>query len=188
LNMYTVCGGRWFKPVPLPYFSAVTSVGRLDDGHWLLAGRTRDAAGFVAIATPTEWDVRVVATPATRALLACAGQRDRGTGTVVGTEGTVVQVNGAAGAHESRIGGAGDLASAAVDLAGTEWAGGAGQIWTRLPSAAAEWQLVWQDPSWTAPVIALFADVGMVLGLTVDGGVIEGRLEGASGIQRRTLA
>jgi eukaryotic-like serine/threonine-protein kinase len=186
LNMYTVCGGRWFKPLPLPHFAAVTSIGRLDDMRWLLAGRTRDATGFVAIATPTDWDVSVVATPATRALLSCAGHRDRGTGTVVGTEGTVVHMSGVAGVRESHIGGAGDLASAAVDLAGTEWAGGAGQIWTRLGSDAAQWQLVWQDSTWTAPVVGLFADVGMVLGLTVDGGVIEGRLEGAAFSPRRS--
>lgn len=178
-HLYTVCGGRWFKPLPLPRFSAVTSIGRLDDARWLLAGRTREGTGFVAIATPTEWDVTVVATPATRALLSSAAHRDRATGVVVGTEGAVVHMNGGDGVGESRVEGAGDLASAAVDLAGTEWAGGAGQIWTRLASEAAQWQLVWRDPNWLAPVIGLFADVGMVMGLTVDGGVIEGRLEGS---------
>jgi eukaryotic-like serine/threonine-protein kinase len=180
LNLYTVCGGRWFKPVPLDRFAAVTSIARLDDARWLVAGRTRDGTGFVAVATPTDWDVTVISAPATRALLACAGHRDRGAGTVVGTEGTVVHVGGADGARESRIGGAGDLASAAVDLAGTEWVGGAGQIWTRLGSAAAPWEQVWRDDAWTAPVISLFADVGLVIGLTVDGGVIEGRLDASA--------
>ena len=186
-QLYTVCGGRWFKPLPLGNFAAVTSLGRLDDARWLLAGRTREATGFAAIATPTDWDVSVVAVPATRALLACAAHRDRRAGTIVGTEGTVVRVD-SDGVIESRIEGAGDLASAAVDLTGTAWAGGAGQIWTRLPSAAAPWELVWEDPSWTAPVVGLFADVGMVLGLTVDGGVIEGRLEGQALSPRVTRA
>ena len=78
-----------------------------------------------------------------------------------------------------RIDGAGDLASAAVDVAGMEWAGGAGQIWARAAMQEGSWQLVWQDATWTAPLMSLFADVGIVMGLSVDGGVIEGRIEGS---------
>jgi serine/threonine protein kinase len=184
-TLYAVCGGRWLKPLPLDGIASVSSLARLDDMRWLLSGRTREGSGFAAIATPTEWEVGFVATPQVRAMLACAGHRDRGTGLVAGTEGMAVHID-ASGVRGMRIEGAGDLASAAVDVAGMEWAGGAGQIWARAGSPEASWQLVWQDATWTAPLMSLFADVGIVLGLSVDGGVIEGRIEGsiATGARR----
>jgi eukaryotic-like serine/threonine-protein kinase len=177
-TLYAVCGGRWLKPLPLDGVQSVSSLARLDDTRWLLAGRSREGAGFAAIATPTEWEVAFIGVPTARALLACAGHRDRGTGLVAGTEGMAVHIDDS-GVRGMQIEGAGDLASAAVDVAGMEWAGGAGQIWARAAAQDASWQLVWQDSTWTAPLMSLFADVGIVLGLSVDGGVIEGRIEGS---------
>jgi hypothetical protein len=37
------------------------------------------------------------------------------------------------------------------------------------------WELMWSDDSWSAPIVALFTEPGVVIGMTADGGIIEGR-------------
>ena len=37
------------------------------------------------------------------------------------------------------------------------------------------WELMWRDETWTAPIVALFTEPGLVIGMTADGGIIEGR-------------
>jgi hypothetical protein len=40
----------------------------------------------------------------------------------------------------------------------------------------ARWDCVWDEPRWTMPIVSLFADLGVVIGMTAEGGVIEGRV------------
>jgi hypothetical protein len=75
------------------------------------------------------------------------------------------------------IAGGMDLSAAAVDVAGRGWVATAGRILVRDPESepTPTWRAAWADASWSVPFVSMFADVGLVIGLTADGGVIEGR-------------
>jgi len=45
----------------------------------------------------------------------------------------------------------------------------------RDPQRSADWRAVWADASWGAPVITIMADAGMVVAMSADGGIVEGR-------------
>ncbi len=45
----------------------------------------------------------------------------------------------------------------------------------RVEPPLGQWDVMWQDDSWTAPIVALFTEPGVVVGMTADGGIIEGR-------------
>ena len=44
-----------------------------------------------------------------------------------------------------------------------------------LPGAAPRWDVIWEDAAWTVPIVSIFADLGGIVAMTADGGVIEGR-------------
>jgi hypothetical protein len=48
-------------------------------------------------------------------------------------------------------------------------------LWVRDPERDQKWRSVWSDSAWTAPFISIMADAGMVVALSADGGIIEGR-------------
>jgi hypothetical protein len=48
------------------------------------------------------------------------------------------------------------------------------------PDHPETWQGVWNDPGASAPFVSLFADVGTVIAMTADGGILEGRVEGSA--------
>jgi hypothetical protein len=52
----------------------------------------------------------------------------------------------------------------------------AGRIWSRSQRRGGKWRCAWEDESWTAPMVSIYADLGMVLGVTADGGMVEGRM------------
>src|SRR5262249_46633985 len=131
-TLCAIIGKRWLKPLPLPDVAALSSLARVGDAHWLLAGRGADGQGFVALYSPLDWEIERLPGPSVRAYLACAGQVDGDTGIVAGAEGAMVFRQGQSVTHESIEGGF-DLSAAAVDAAGRCWAGGAGRIWLRRP-------------------------------------------------------
>ncbi|MFT3767384.1 MAG: serine/threonine-protein kinase [Minicystis sp.] len=181
----TLCalsGGRWLKPLPLPDVAAISSLARIEDAKWLLAGRAHDGRAFAAIYAPLDWEVQRLDTPSVRAYLACAGQVDRQVGVATGADGAVVYRERQAIQHEV-IEGGWDLSAAGVDAVGRAWAASAGRIWLRRqrtsptrPGASGRWDVIWEDTSWRLPIISLFADLGGVVAMTADGGVIEGRV------------
>jgi serine/threonine protein kinase len=189
----TLCalsGGRWLKPLPLPDMAALSSLARVDDTHWLLAGRGADGRGFAALYSPLDWEIERLESPvragehtqapSVRAYLACAGQLDRDQGLATGAGGAVVHRRGQQISHETIEGGF-DLSACAVDAVGRAWAASAGRIWVRQPShggpesAPPRWESIWEDSAWTMPIVSMFADLGGIVGMTADGGVIEGR-------------
>ncbi len=70
------------------------------------------------------------------------------------------------------------MTAAAVDILGRGWAASPGRIWLRQREngGTATWRCVWEEPRLTSPIVSLSVDVGAVLAVTVDGGVVEGRL------------
>lgn len=179
--LYALVGRRWLKPLPLDGVAALSSIARVGDDRWLLSGRTTDRAGFVGVYAPLEWAVERVETPPVRAFLRCAGHTDRRAGLATGAEGVLVWYDAGAPPRIETIDSGPDLSAAAVDATGRGWVASAGHIWTRDP-ASATWRLVWEEPAATTPIVAMFADVGRVVAMTAQGGVVDGRarMESAS--------
>lgn len=182
---YLCClsGRRWLKPVPLPDVAAVTSLTRMADARWLVTGRAKDGDSYAAIYSPLDWEVRRIETPRVRAILACAGQPGKDIGLAVGADGSVVWARPHGTLHESIPGGH-DLSAAAIDPAGRGLTAAAGRIWIHQRRAAAldavqppagRWELLWSDAAWKAPFVALFTEPGLIIAMTADGGIVEGR-------------
>jgi serine/threonine protein kinase len=177
----TLCalsGRRWLKPLPLPQVASISSLARVRDAEWLLAGRGTDGRAFAAVYAPLDWEIERLHGPSVRAYLACAGQVDREAGIVAGTGGAVVLRQGSEIVHET-VEGMPDLSAAAMDAVGRAWVTSAGRIWLRRSGTAsrpARWECIWEDAGWTTPIVSLFADLGGVAAMTADGGVVEGRM------------
>jgi eukaryotic-like serine/threonine-protein kinase len=162
------------KPLPLEGVSYVATLLRLDDSHWLICGRLAQGVGFAAIYAPMQWEVTYLHAPRTRAFVAGASEPERSIGLVVGSQGVALRVeNGKAVASVAE--GGPDLTAGAMDVLDREWVASIGRLWVRDPSRSAEWRPVWGDTSWGAPIITIMADAGMVVAMSADGGIIEGR-------------
>ncbi len=170
--LHALVGSRWLKPLFVEEAMMLTSLARIDDERWLVAGRDRDGRAMAAIYRPLAWELERVAAPNARALLACAGQPDEGSAIAVGTEGAVVRV-GKGQARASTMPEQPDLAAAAVDRLGRSWVAAAGRIF--VGTAESGWRCVWEDRSWRAPFVSLLAETGFVAAMSVDGGVVECR-------------
>ncbi len=172
-ELCAVIGRRWLKPLPLHGVSFVNTLSRLDDERWLLGARTRDGLGFAAIYEPLKWQITPLETPDLRAFISSAATYERSLGILAGTQGVVLRVSNGQ-ADVSRIDNESDLAAAAVDIQGREWVATSGLLWSRDPGQSS-WRPMWGDSSWRTPFISLMADAGLIIGMTGDGGIVEGR-------------
>lgn len=178
--LYALSSRRWLKPLRLDDVARVSAISRIGDDRWLVVGRRGDGAGFAALYHPLLWQVQMLDIPRVRALLSCAGRSDRRVGVATGSEGLVICVDDAGESHWF-LKGKPDLPAAAVDAAGRIWASGAGCIFLRDPSTD-RFEPVWQDPAWVTPIVSLFADVGIVIAMGADGGILEGSRTGADAV------
>jgi hypothetical protein len=62
-----------------------------------------------------------------------------------------------------------------MDVLDREWVSSLGRLWVRDPERDQRWRAVWTDTSFSAPLVSIMADAGMVVALSADGGIIEGR-------------
>jgi eukaryotic-like serine/threonine-protein kinase len=189
--LYGVIANRWLRPLPSKQAALLSSLARIDDERWLVVGRTtrgsmppsqrgqsrRETGAFAAMFRPLEWELEPIEAPPVRALLACASRPERKLAVAVGAEGGVVRV-GRDRASSFLIQGAEpndspDLASIAIDVLGTEWAAGAGAIWTS--QGRDRYKLAWENSTWRAPFVSLHAESGLLVAMTVDGGILECR-------------
>ncbi|HTA90080.1 MAG TPA: serine/threonine-protein kinase [Polyangiaceae bacterium] len=173
-SLWAMAARRWLKPMPLDGVAYVAALLRLDDSRWVICGRLTQGAGFAAIYSPMQWETTYLLTPRTRAFVAGASESDRGLGLVVGSEGVALRVEGN-GAVVSIAEGAPDLTAAAMDVLDREWVASLGKLWVRDPARDTAWRSVWSDPRWQAPFISIMADAGMLVAMTADGAVLEGR-------------
>jgi hypothetical protein len=153
------------------------SLTRVEDESWLLACRTGGGRGMLALYAPLEWHLERLPAPDVRAYIACAGSPEADMGIAVGTEGTAVwcvERRAVAEVVDPRF----DLSAVALGADGSAWAASAGRIWRRAPMTPGDgaWECVWGDDAWVAPMISLFVDFGVVVAVTADGGILEGRL------------
>jgi hypothetical protein len=172
------------KPMQLDGVAYVAALLRLDDSRWLICGRLTEGTGFAAIYSPMHWEVAYLQTPRTRAFVAGASEADRGLGLIVGSHGVALRVEGQA-AVASIAESTPDLTAAAMDVLDREWVASLGRLWVRDPARNPAWRSVWMDPSWQAPFVSIIADAGMLVAMTADGGVLEGRASWRSGERLR---
>jgi serine/threonine protein kinase len=167
-------GGRWLKPLPIPDAANVAALVRFDDLRWLVVGRRARGGGFAALYEPMQWELTELNVPATRAFVNAAASLEREIGLVVGSEGFVLRVD-ADGVTTGRVHGQPDLSAGALDVLDREWVTSLGTLWTRAFALGDAWRPAWADPSWGAPFVSLMADAGLVVAMTADGGIVEGR-------------
>jgi eukaryotic-like serine/threonine-protein kinase len=168
-----ISGGRWLKPLPVPEALSLTDLTRLDETHWLVAGRGTDGQGLVGVYAPLRWEFERLPPVNTRALVGTASRRERELGLAVGAQGAIVRVERGA-RRTMQLPEPSDLASAALDVLGAAWAGGAGTLWF-AGSAESGWVKAWADPEWRVPFVSIFAEPGRVVAATADGAILEGR-------------
>jgi serine/threonine protein kinase len=174
-ELWSMAARRWMKPLPLEKAAYVSSLLRLDDSRWIVCGRlSAGGGGFAAIYTPMMWETAFLLTPPTRAFVGGSSRPERGLALIAGTEGVAVRFDGdrpMSSVIESRP----DLTCAAMDVLDREWVASIGRLWVRDPDRDARWQSVWHDGSWMAPFVSIMADAGIVVAMTADGGILEGR-------------
>jgi eukaryotic-like serine/threonine-protein kinase len=173
-SLWPMAARRWMKPMQLDGVAYVAALLRLDDARWVICGRLSDGTGFAAIYSPMQWEIGYLITPRTRAFVAGASEADRGLGLVVGSHGVALRIEGQS-AVASIAESTPDLTAAAMDVLDREWVASLGRLWVRDPARDPAWRSVWMDPSWQAPFVSIIADAGMLVAMTADGGVLEGR-------------
>ncbi|MEO8906176.1 MAG: hypothetical protein ABI488_26575, partial [Polyangiaceae bacterium] len=173
-TLWAMAARRWMKPMRLDGVAYVSALLRLDDSRWVICGRLTQGNGFAAIYSPMQWETTYLLTPTTRAFVAGASESDRGLGLVVGSQGVALRIEGHS-AVVSVAEGTPDLTAAAMDVLDREWVASLGRLWVRDPARDAAWRSVWNDPTWQAPFVSIMADAGMLVAMTADGGVLEGR-------------
>jgi serine/threonine protein kinase len=172
--LWAMAAHRWMKPLPLTGAAYVSALLRLDDSHWVVCGRLARGGGFAAIYAPMQWETRLLPVPPMRAMVAGCSQPERNLALAVGSGGITVRIESDS-ATSSAVDAEPDLTSCAMDVLDREWVGSIGRLWVRDPQRDQHWASVWQDPRWQAPFVSIMADAGVVLAMTVDGGILEGR-------------
>jgi eukaryotic-like serine/threonine-protein kinase len=172
--LFSVAAGRFFRPAALDAARTVASIARVDDSRWLIAGRTTLGSGFAAVYSALDFDGSFLPVPPTDALTTCAGHLDRGFGLAAGRQGVTLRYEGRPGSASTVEGGP-DLACSAMDVQGRAWVGAAGRLWSQGTGPQEPWISSWQDATWTTPFVSLHADIGLIVAVTVDGAVVEGR-------------
>jgi serine/threonine protein kinase len=174
LSLWALSGGRWLKPLPLPGVASVASLARLDDTQFLVSGRYASGHGFAALYLPTQWELSELTVPTTRAFVASVTNLEREIGLVVGSEGHVLRID-TGGVIATRVHGGPDLSAAALDVLDREWVTSLGTLWTRAFALGESFRPAWSDSQWSAPFVSLMADAGLIVAMTADGGIVEGR-------------
>jgi eukaryotic-like serine/threonine-protein kinase len=165
---------RWLKPLPLEGVQNVSGLLRLDDSRWVVFGRLLNGHGFAAIYSPMLWELLPLQVPQTRAFVGGSSSVERELALVVGSDGVALRVERQQ-AHVAIVTGSPDLSAGAVDLLEREWVASLGTLWTRDSRSAQPFVPAWQNASFRAPFISLMADAGLILAMSADGGIVEGR-------------
>jgi eukaryotic-like serine/threonine-protein kinase len=170
--LFACVGQHWLKPLELTELASLPALARIDAGRWLVAGRERSGRAFLAFYWPLEWRLERLPADEVRAYLAGASASELGMAVVVGAGGRVVRVEGSS-VTRSVVPDAVDLSATAIEDTGRVWASSLGKLWTQGPAGGA-WECVWKDARWDVPIVSLYADGRRLLGVTADGGMVEG--------------
>jgi serine/threonine protein kinase len=170
--LFGCAGQHWLKPFELNELGSLPALARVDEARWLVAGRERSGGAFIAAYWPLDWRLERLPADDVRAYLAGASAAELGMGVVVGAGGRVVRMEGTTITRSTVPEGV-DLSATALEESGRVWAASLGKLWTQAAAGSA-WECVWKDARWNVPIVALYADGRRVLGVTADGGMVEG--------------
>jgi hypothetical protein len=120
------------------------------------------------------WEINALNVPRTRAFVGGASNLERELALVVGSNGIELHIEQNQ-CTVSVVQGAPDLSAAAVDVLDREWVASLGGLWTRDSRSGQAFTLAWKDLTFQAPFISLMADAGLILAMSADGGIVEGR-------------
>jgi eukaryotic-like serine/threonine-protein kinase len=165
---------RWLKPLVLEGVLNVSSLLRLDDARWVVCGRMVDGCGFAAIYSPMQWEISALNVPQTRSFMGGSSNLERELSLVVGSSGLVLHIERDQCAV-TVVPGAPDLSASAVDVLDREWVASLSTLWTRDARSAQPFVAAWRDSLFQAPFVSLIADAGLILAMSADGGIVEGR-------------
>ncbi|MCA9633821.1 MAG: serine/threonine protein kinase [Myxococcales bacterium] len=171
--------GRWLKPMQVPA-RYVAACSRVSDEEWLIAGRSHGGSPYLGLFRPLLWELESIDTPPGRALVCSTGSLERNVGVAAGSTGLIMTHRPERRAEVTTLPGAPDISSVALDVLGREWAASLGRLWVRdladsNTSDQDPFDIGWEDPSLRSPFVSLYADAGMLMALTVDGAIVEGR-------------
>lgn len=171
--LHTFIGRRWLRPLSVGGATYLASIARVEDERWLVAARTSAGRGMLALYSPLNWTLERLAVPDVRAFMACAGRTEARVGIAVGADGAVVWRT-ERGLRAEFIDPRRDLSAVSLGPDGSAWVASAGRIWRRRPSHSA-WQCLWSEDAWLGPIVSLFVDSDVVVAVSADGGILEGR-------------
>lgn len=171
---------RWMRPLVLEGVQNVSALLRLDDARWVVCGRLLDGHGFAAIYSPMQWELFPLEVPQTRAFVGGSSNVERELALVVGSNGVALRIERDQCAV-AVVHGTPDLSSCAVDVLDREWAASLSTLWTRDSRSGQNFALAWKDLAFQAPFVSLIADAGLILAMSADGGIVEGRRSMGSG-------
>jgi eukaryotic-like serine/threonine-protein kinase len=177
-ELWAWLSGRFMEPLELPDVVEIGAAAPLTETSWLFVGRAADGSGLLLEFRPLGHRCRVLSRSPSRALECCVSTPEAGMGLGAGQAGHVVVWSEAA-ARELPLPVDHDVSAVALDPVGRAWAATAGALWTHDES----WRCVWSDPSFTSPFVSVLADVGRVIAVTADGGVVQA--EQAPGLRAR---
>jgi hypothetical protein len=165
---------RWMKPLPLEGVQNVSALLRLDDSRWVVAGRLTNGQGFAAIYSPMQWELQPLQVPPTRAFVGGSSTVERELSLIVGSDGIVLRVDREQ-ASATVVPGSPDLSAGALDVLDREWVASLSTLWTRDYRSGQPFMPAWQNATFQAPFVSLMADAGLILAMSADGGIVEGR-------------
>jgi hypothetical protein len=165
---------RWLKPLVLEGVQNVSALLRLDDARWVVCGRLLDGHGFAAIYSPMQWELLPLNVPQTRAFVSGSSNVERELSLVVGSNGVALRIERDQ-CTVAVVHGTPDLSACAVDVLDREWAASLSTLWTRDSRSGQAFAPAWKDAAFQAPFVSLLADAGLILAMSADGGIVEGR-------------
>ena len=133
-----------------------------------------DGNGFAALYSPMQWELQALNVPKTRAFVGGSSNLERELALVVGSNGVALRIEREQ-CSVTVVQGAPDLSSGAVDVLDREWAASLSTLWTRDSRSGQAFVPAWKDAAFSAPFVSLIADAGLILAMSADGGIVEGK-------------
>lgn len=177
-ELWAWLNGRFMEPLELPDVVEISGGAQLSDTSWLFVGQAPDGSGTLLEFRPLGHRCQVVGRAPLGAGMSCASALELALSFVVGKAGYVTSLSRAPQA-DLPIPSERDATAVAVDVLGRPWVATPGVLWTRDDG----WQEAWSDASFSSPFVSILADVGRIVAVTRDGGVVQA--ERAPALQRR---
>lgn len=173
-SLQAIAGRRWVRPFVMHGVSVVTSLVRLADARWLVAGRTEQGVGYAGVFDPLLFDVQPLGVPIAKSFLSAAGSHQREAAVIGGTGGLITWIENQTVSFE-QVPTEDSLSTVAMDITLEAWAATPGKLWVRDVNSKNRWRSVWTKPDWPVPFVSLHCNTGQVVAIAADGGIVEGR-------------